>query len=207
MTSFTSSARRRSTSSRILRSSAETRSIGEMAPCSTWYRPLVLAGALHGQDVQRLLDDADHRAVAGGVAADMAGIDVGQVEATEHRMVLSRRSISALASSVVRLLGLRRGRKNSLRRLGRQLAARSVADQSSNRRARLRPPSALLSCQASFVKRLSSFERSEESVSGWMLRLRSDDKTLRRKGDHIRPGFEAAGEATISSAGLALATS
>ena len=42
---------------------------------------LVLAGALHGQQIVRLLDDAEQRRVARGVGADAAGVLVGDVEA------------------------------------------------------------------------------------------------------------------------------
>ncbi len=56
-------------------------SIGEIAPWRTWYRPLNSAGPLEGEDVERLLDDAQPALVPARVAADRAQLLVADVEA------------------------------------------------------------------------------------------------------------------------------
>ncbi len=59
----------------------------------------VLVGALHRADVVGVFHDADHGLVAAGVAADLALLGLGEVEAAPaHGLILSFTSCSASAS-------------------------------------------------------------------------------------------------------------
>jgi hypothetical protein len=65
-------------------------------------RPLEFSGVLNGRDVLRLFNDADNTLIAGGTAAEDAGIDIGGVAA--DRAV--RHLIFDVAQRLAKAIGL-----------------------------------------------------------------------------------------------------